>query len=164
MKSMGLLIGIAVIIGMVLFLKSLLSSGESSSYPYRKKEHLLNAEERRFMDKLKGAAPLFQVFPRIGLETIIGVKPGQEKSVSYLNKINRKTVDFVLFNEETVPILVVTREGASQNNGSDFIKKALDAAGVPLLTCGKREYKQEELSALITEALNKNASSEQQKK
>jgi hypothetical protein len=80
---------------------------------YVKKEFLLNIPERQFFEILQRLLPTDYVcYPQILLSNILSVKTAKNEFWKYQNKINRKTVDFVIFKKPYLqPILAIEYDG-----------------------------------------------------
>ncbi|MGH7244064.1 MAG: DUF2726 domain-containing protein, partial [Phycisphaerales bacterium] len=108
--------------------------------PYLKRDALLRPGERAFFPALQQAcATRSLIFAQVQLSKLIYPRSGIPKWQSYQNKIDRKSVDFVLCHPQTLaPQLIIelddkshTREDRQQRD--DFVNRALQAAGIPLL-------------------------------
>lgn len=131
-------IGIIIIIGVIVFafkerLETLFS--EQEQYPFKKKDFLLNVPERKFFEELKKIVPTTHiVFPQVQLSTILKVETARNKFWTYQNKINRKTVDFVIFELPYYkPVLGIEYDGRTHeredrvvrdNNVNEMLKSA----------------------------------------
>ncbi len=136
-------LGIIIIIGAVVFafkekLESLFS--EEQQYPFKKKDYLLNIPERQFFDEIKKIVPATHiVFPQIQLSAILKVDAARNKFWTYQNKINRKTVDFVIFELPYYkPILGIEYDGRTHEREDrvtrdNNVNEMLKAAGIKSL-------------------------------
>jgi hypothetical protein len=111
-----------------------------TNLPYLRRNALLRPGERAFLPALQQAcADRSLIFTQVQLSKLIYPRAGIPRWQSYQNKIDRKSVDFVLCHPTTlVPQLIIelddkshTREDRQQRD--DFVNRALNAAGIPLL-------------------------------
>ena len=146
----------------VLIVSILLKKNKTSlpkSYPYKPVKSLLTPTERSFLGVLDSAAGSdCRIFSKVRLADVIAVKNGLSKSArqSALNRINRKHIDFVICNPADLSILCAVELDDRSHNRADrkerdqFIDKALDAAGIPILHIKtKAGYTPRELSAAL---------------
>ncbi|MBL8876342.1 MAG: DUF2726 domain-containing protein [Phycisphaerae bacterium] len=111
-----------------------------TNLPYLRRTALLRPGERAFLPTLQQAcADRSLIFTQVQLSKLIYPRSGIARWQSYQNKIDRKSVDFVLCHPTSlVPQLIIelddkshTREDRQQRD--DFVNRALNAAGIPLL-------------------------------
>ena len=120
-------------------LKDLLKEKEKK-LPYKKQDFLLNIPERRFFEELKQIIPdNYVVFPQIPLGSVIDVNTSRREFWTYQNKINRKIVDFVIFEKQYLrPVIVIEYDGKTHYKEDrqirdEFVDKALKSAGIKIL-------------------------------
>jgi very-short-patch-repair endonuclease len=108
-------------------------------YPYKKKEFLLNTPERKFFIELQKRIPDdFVVFPQIVLSSIVSVNCSKNKLWKYQNKINRKTIDFVIFNKPYYkPVIAIEYDGKTHTypvriERDVLVNKILEQAGIKI--------------------------------
>ncbi len=139
-----LLIIIVVILGILFyFLKNKISiflQPEEKVLPFKRKDFLLNIPERQFFEGLKQIIPAeYIVFPQIVLSNIIQVTSSRKEFWTYQNKINRKTIDFVIFEKQYLkPVIAIEYDGKTHNRSDrqerdDFVNMALESAGIKSL-------------------------------
>jgi len=111
-----------------------------ANLPYLRRTALLRPGERAFLPTLQQACSTRSlIFTQVQLSKLIYPRAGIPRWQSYQNKIDRKSIDFVLCHPTTlVPQLIIelddkshTREDRQQRD--DFVNRALNAAGIPLL-------------------------------
>ena len=109
-------------------------------FPYKKKQFLLSVPERKVFEFLCTAIPSkYVVFPQVVLSNIINVNDSSGDFWRYHNKINRKTIDLVIFEKEyLVPVLAIEYDGATHNRTErkerdTFVDNALKASGINIL-------------------------------
>ena len=129
-----------------------------SGFPYRLKASLLSpAEHNFFLSMRRVVAERAVITPKVGLDELFWVQL-QDKSQSrgYLNKINRKHVDFLLCDPKTMRPLVGIELDDSSHQREDrqerdmFVDGVFAAAGLPLIhASAKRAYVVDEIAALL---------------
>lgn len=127
--------------------------------PYSKKTWLLTRAEREFFSVLERAViGQYYIFPQIALDKIVMLDGKGSLKGGYRNKIDLKSVDFVLFNKQDIsPALVIelddyTHQRADRRTRDSFVDRVLNHCGIPILhvTSIPRE---EELRARIGEKI-----------
>jgi very-short-patch-repair endonuclease len=130
---------------------------------FRRCECFMSKAEREFHDVLLGiVGPQgYRLFAQVPLTRLVKLPSGLEKRQSWQNRIDRKSVDFVLCEPRMLrPVLAIElddssheREDRKQRDG--LVERILEKAGVPLLRrkCEARGYKREELAAAVSERL-----------
>lgn len=111
-----------------------------ASWPFTRGKPLLSKAEFSFYRVLQQAcADRFVVCPKVGLGDLLTVKKGTEKPQAYRNKIDRKHIDFVLCDAQTMSVVAAVELDDKSHQGEkakerDAVKdKACAAAGLPLL-------------------------------
>lgn len=141
--KIGLII-IVIILGMLLyFFKdkiSVLLQQEEKPLPFKRKGFLLNIPERLFFEGLQKIIPdEYVAFPQIVLSSIVEVTSTGKEFWTYWNKINKKTIDFVVFEKQYLkPIIAIEYDGQTHNRSDrqtrdDFVNKALNSASIKSL-------------------------------
>jgi len=110
---------------------------QEEQYPYKKNEFLLNIPERKFFEKLQNIIPdNYVVFPQILLSSIVSVDSPSKEFWKYQNKINRKTIDFVIFEKPYYkPVLAIEYDGKTHNYSNRMerdvkVGKILEKSGI----------------------------------
>lgn len=108
--------------------------------PFKKKDFLLNTPERIFFEELQKIIPNnYIVLPQIVLSSIVRVVSGQREFWSYQNKINRKTIDFVIFEKQYLkPVIAIEYDGKTHNKPDRqerdlFVNQVLNSAGIKIV-------------------------------
>lgn len=108
--------------------------------PYAKKPYLLTPTEHKFFNILeKTSRDKYYIFPQIVLSDIVQLKGRGSLKSGYRNKIDKKTVDFVLFDKENIsPVLVIelddyTHKRLSRKRRDNFVNEVLEHCGIPIL-------------------------------
>lgn len=102
------------------------------------------------------------IFPHVALRDLISVVVDQSEYFTYYNKIDRKQVDFVLCDPETLkPIFAIELDDSSHNRQDrierdTFVEKIFEEAKISLVRVPvKNSYDVDELSRLFKEAVGK---------
>ncbi len=118
----------------------LLFEAKTDKFPYRKKEFLLSIPERKFFEELqKMISDNQSVFPQVPLSAIVSVYASRTRFWQYQNKINRKTLDYVIFEKPFLkPLLAIEYDGKTHDQPSRIkrditVGKILDSAGIKIL-------------------------------
>ncbi len=135
-----------LILGLLAFfiffaLKAFLSRGKRKEiYPYRKRQYLLTIPERRFFEWLNDILPEdVIVIPQVVMSNILETVIDRRYFWQYQNKINRKTLDFVIFALPYLePLVAIEYDDRShdipERQARDFfVNNALRAAGIEIL-------------------------------
>lgn len=106
--------------------------------PYFAKKSLLHEGEQNIFRKLIEALPNsdYSVFPQIGLSEIVNVGRSENRQ-AWLNKINQKSVDFVICNKSFTVRLCIefdgkTHEREDRKKADTDKDEALETAGIPI--------------------------------
>lgn len=123
--------------------------------PYSKKTWLLTRAEREFFSVLERAvAGQYYIFPQIALDKIVMLEGKGSLKGGYRNKIDLKSVDFVLFDKQGVsPVLAIelddyTHQRADRQTRDSFVDRVLNHCNIPILHVTSIP-KEEELRAQI---------------
>ncbi len=135
------------------------------SYPFSRKKYLLTKAERSFFGVLQlVVGGRYLICPMVRLADVIEVKRGTAKPQSHRNRIDRKHLDFVLCDPNTVsPVLAIELDDASHNKPrqqkADQLKNnALAAAGLPLLRVkAQQAYSTGEIEAQLVQCLREDS-------
>ncbi len=105
--------------------------------PYKKKLYLLSVSERKCYETLVEVLPeKFVIFPQLNLDKLIY---SEDRHYEHLNKIDRKSVDFVICSREYLsPVLVIELDDPTHMREAriardNFVNSALHHAGLNLL-------------------------------
>jgi len=114
--------------------------GRDERYPYSKKERFLTMSEKRFFAMLsQWFGQEYYIFPQIHLSSLININDSEKKQYSYLNKIDRKSVDFALFNKESMlPVIAIelddyTHKYPRRKERDLFVDSVFKAARLPII-------------------------------
>jgi very-short-patch-repair endonuclease len=133
--------------------------------PYRLRDDFLSPAEASFYRVLKTAVgDRLLVFPKVGLQDLFFVSRQSSDRRSYHNKIDRKHVDFVLCDPDTLkPCVAVELDDASHKRAERaerdaFVDAVFAEAGLPLLRVAARmSYNTQQLEALLYSFLPQNS-------
>lgn len=111
-------------------------TGDASQYRYVSLRHVASPPEKILFERLQKALPELVVLAQVHLPRVI--QPAS-KSKAPLERIIRKSLDFVICDAMFVPLVAIEVNDRSHNAGdriaSDIDKAAaLKSAGIPLLT------------------------------
>ena len=105
--------------------------------PFKRREFLMNIPERKFFEGLHKIVPEnYAVFPQVVLSNIVDVTAPKKEAMGWRNKINRKTIDFVLFEKPYYkPVLAIEYDGKTHNSPrrvkrDEEVEKILNSAGI----------------------------------
>ena len=159
-----LLFLVIIFLALALFKKK--SGKGPADFPYQSKEVLCSPAERSFLgalDQIVGKK--YRIFAKVRLADIIDVKKGISASVrqSAFNRIAGKHVDFIVCHANDLSIVGAielddkTHRGRGRQERDQFLDKALEIAGVPLLRIKARStYSIKEVSSDLNSAFNIN--------
>jgi very-short-patch-repair endonuclease len=136
---------------------------EKEKLPYRKKNYLITEAETNFFKIIENVVGFdYYIFPQVTLSDLFFIKIRREDYQKYYNKINRKSVDFVLVDKKNMkPVLAIELDDSSHNNKSrkkrdSFVEEIFKDAEMPLLRIKCRgNYNTEEVKKMINEEINK---------
>lgn len=131
-------------------------------FPYRVRDDFLSPAERNFYQVLKSVVGTrFLICPKVSLSDLFYVKSGEPREYRvYTNKIDRKHVDFVLCDSETLTPLAgielddKSHERTDRKERDGFVEGVFAAARLELLRVRvQRGYQPQELAALLQTVL-----------
>lgn len=134
---------------------------EEANLPFKKKNFLMNIPERKFFEELRRVIPQnYEVFPQVILGSI--VYPDSKYEYNKLrNKINRKTIDYVIFEKPYYkPVIAIEYNGRTHNYPNRIerdseVKKILDSAGIKNFPVWHSNINFEAIKSKINEILLK---------
>lgn len=108
-------------------------------YPYHKRQYFMTAAEYAFFKVLQEAVQdKYFIVPQVTLSNLVDVNDGYKWNKSYRSKIDKKSVDFVLFNKGGyTPYLAIELDDSSHSRldrmeRDDFVQNVLQRAGIRL--------------------------------
>lgn len=140
------------------------SSEKSEVLPYVLKQYLMSKAERSFFGVLEQVtdSSKYYIFPQVSLNNLVTVEKGTGSYQSYHNKVDRKSVDFVLFDRNAMsPVLAIELDDSSHDREDRqerdaFVDRVLAKSGLPLLHVrAQAAYNPKQLAASITEAIRR---------
>ena len=135
----------------------------SECFPYHLRDDFLSAAEHSFYHVLRQAMPEeVTVCPKVSLGDLFFVASQDSAEYrAYMNKIDRKHVDFLLCDANTMrPAAGIELDDKSHTNGNrrardEFVEEVFSTAGLPLIRIQARHtYVVSEVAALIQSHLN----------
>lgn len=135
---------IFILLGIFYLLKGKLNLSEekeSDDYKhYVKKNYLMSKAEHEFFKTLQETVKdRYYVVPQVQLSKIVEVNHYEHQKRKYFNKIDRKSIDFVLFNKEYfTPYMAIELDDSShllppREARDDFVGSLLDRVGIKLI-------------------------------
>ena len=107
---------------------------------YIKKNYLMSPAEHDFFMVLKETVKdKYIIVPQVQLCKIVEVNKYEHRKAKYLrNRIDKKSVDFVLFNNAYMPEIVIELDDSShllpeRENRDKFVDEVLDRVGIKIL-------------------------------
>ena len=101
---------------------------------------MLNPAEKTFFEILQKIIPDdYVVYPQIRLNSILEVQASKKDFWTYQNKINRKTVDFVIFDKANLQAVLVleydgkTHQKEERQDRDNFVDSILQSADLKIL-------------------------------
>jgi hypothetical protein len=133
----------------------------ASSWPYRVSEAFLTPTELSFYHVLRSAVgDRCVICPKPSLKDIFYITLSGQERMRYLNKIDRKHVDFLLCDPKTMKPLAGIELNDRSHDREDrrqrdmFVQELFQKAGLPLVTIrASTSYRVEEVAQRIWEAL-----------
>ena len=130
--------------------------------PYRRRDRLMSKSEEFFLRTLRIAVgEMYDIYPQINLSRILYVKADVAHPQKFYNRIDRKSVDFLLCDKKTNrPILAIELDDAShffahRVRRDKFVDSTFGAAKMPLLHIPtQRAYDATQLKNAITACIN----------
>lgn len=145
---MGLTIFLLCVLGFVVLLalrsiapNKISTSDQATNPPYYKNHYFLSHAELSFFKVLEQAVgDTYYILPQVNLASLVKVNARGRDWWIYFEKINRKSVDYVLAEKSTCnPVLVIELNDSSHNEDERqrrdlFVKQVLESAHIPILT------------------------------
>lgn len=134
---MNMLFLIIVVIVLLVIITKITASKKNRTPPYFRKKTLLNEKEQVLFHRLVEAMPNCYVMAQVRLADIVGVKKGNGWQ-TWFNKINRKSVDFVICDKSFAVLACIeldgkTHEQEDRQKADESKDEALQAAGIPIV-------------------------------
>jgi len=139
-------------------------SEKSEDLPYVLKRYLMSKAERSFFGVLEQVtdSSKYYIFPQVSLNNLVTVEKGAGSYQAFHNKVDRKSVDFVLFDKSALsPVLAIELDDSSHDREDRqerdaFVDRVLAKAGLPLLHVrAQAAYDPKQLAASIGEAVRR---------
>jgi len=162
---MNQLFFVLIIIAFICFFKYIeyATKNKRTALVYKKRDYLMTKAELEFFRVLESIIKnQYYIIPQLSISKIAAVTKGKNYH-TYLNKIDRKTVDFVLFDKEYFsPIMVIELDDSSHNSENrrmrdDFVDNVMEKIGLKIIHIKTAyTYNEEELANLIFRIKNNN--------
>lgn len=146
MNILILVLIVVILMGIFAFLKRGVgeereNTKESDDYKhYVKKNYLMSIAEHEFFKVLQEVVKdRYYIVPQVQLSKIIEVNKYEHNKRTYNNKIDRKSVDFVLFNKEHfTPYMVIELDDSShmlpeREERDGFVDSILNRVGIKVV-------------------------------
>jgi hypothetical protein len=157
---------LAVIFG-IKFIADLLEKRpiDTNKLPFVKKVDAITNSEKyffRFLENLPIVTEKYYVFPQLSISKLVTLPDNLKRNWALINKIDRKSVDFVLFDKNTLnPVIAIELDGSSHDSfgrqeRDNFVDQVFSTAGVALIHIRRNDtgYDAEEISNKISSCLN----------
>jgi hypothetical protein len=140
------------------------SPQKSDELPYVLKQYLMSKAERSFFGVLEQAtdSSKYYIVPQVSLSNLVTVEKGTGSYQAFRNKIDRKSVDFVLFEKGAIsPVLAIELDDSSHDREDRqerdaFVDEVLAKAGLPLLHVrAQAAYDPKVLAASVSEVIRR---------
>ena len=125
------------------FLKERLGNKKEDNEDYKhyvKRNYLMSKAEHEFFKTLQEVVKdKYYIVPQVQLSKIVEVNHYEHQKIKYYNKIDRKSVDFVLFNKEYfTPYMAIELDDSShmlppREVRDDFVGSMLERVGIKLI-------------------------------
>ena len=123
---------------------SLRSKGRKSelgNLPYISKESMSKSEKIffRFLQETPAIYNKYYIFSQVNLDKLVTMPKGLENNPMYYNKINKKSVDFVLYDKVSLsPKVAIELDGSSheiktRQERDRFVDLVFEKIGLPLV-------------------------------
>jgi hypothetical protein len=168
LKQYWWIILVVLVLVVLQFIRGSRSTGksgkDSEDLPYVLGQYLMSRAKWSFFGVLEQVtdSAKYYIFPQLSLAKLVDVEKGTGSYQTYHNKVDRKSVDFVLFDKGTLsPVLVLELDDSSHDredrqDRDAFVDRVLAKAGLPILHIrAQAAYDPKQLTASISEAIHK---------
>ncbi len=133
------LLGVSIaFVVVVLVIKALTTKQTPTAFPYKKKESILTAYEQQYFRQLEQQyGDRNYILCQVALDRIINTTD-QKNFYTYWNKINKKSIDFVIVDKQTfqtVKLIELNDKSHNYNKRKqrdEFLVKLCESAGIEL--------------------------------
>lgn len=112
----------------------------SDIIPYTRKGYFLTEKEKELFAKLnEWFGYNYYIFPQVNISSLVDVEGSYKNKYSYRNKIDRKSVDFVIFDKRSIsPLLVIelddyTHDWAKRRERDIFVNEIFQKINLPIM-------------------------------
>lgn len=132
-------------------------------YPYHSNPQFMTNNEKNFFMKLSRAIDgKYHILCQVNLSSLVKVNETSHEWRRYMNKINQKSIDFVLLSKQTLnPVILielddVTHLLSERKRRDSFIDHVTQRAGIPLIHIkSSGDYQNYEIEKIIENSINK---------
>jgi very-short-patch-repair endonuclease len=128
---------------------------ETEGLPYSRRNYFFSAAERSLYEILRRLTPEHTVFAKVRLADVVYVN-GTVSRQSYVNRIDRKHLDFVVCDKNLAPVVAIELDDACHRGGElrardEFLEQVLAAAALPIIRMpARRAYVMDEIHRLLS--------------
>lgn len=107
--------------------------------PYQARRLLTRAEADFYKVLRLAVGPATPIFAQVPLGALLSVRKGTQEPQKWRNKVDRKTIDFVVCHTESLDVLFLielddrSHESDRRRHRDDFVERVLSAAGLRLV-------------------------------
>jgi hypothetical protein len=130
--------------------------GHRERLPYKKKDYLLSKAERSFYIALLNVLDQssYSVLVKVRMLDLLYIPKSTEKLQSYQNKVQSKSIDFVVCSARYLSPLFVIEIGNSTSGKNDFVSQAFRDSGLQFIRVPQQQtYSEADISARISSVL-----------
>jgi len=161
MISLIALAALVVVVAVVAAIAWRFTSVGKQSFPFAKRKYFFSAAERSFYEVLRRLVPEYVVFAKVGLSELVYVTKKGPEWRSHQNRVDRKHLDFVIYNADLAPVVAIELDDSSHHeqrrrDRDAFVDQVLAAAGIPIVhVAAQRGYRLDELRQMLLPHLNR---------
>jgi hypothetical protein len=138
-ENMVLLYVLCFLLISILLVLNFLFREKLGKFPYTAKESLLTPTEFNFYKQLQQAleGTEYMILIKVGIQDIVHIPKNVGKYIVWLNKINKKHVDFLICDKNLKPIRVIELDDKTHNLPSRierdiFVDEVFKSVSIPL--------------------------------
>ncbi len=130
--------------------------GHRDILPYKKRDYLLSKSERSFYNALQKLLDQndYSIFVKVRMLDLLYIPKSTEKLQSYQNKVQSKSIDFVVCSARYLTPLFVIEIVNSTSGKNDFVSQAFRDSGLQFIRVPQQQtYSEADISARISSVL-----------
>ncbi len=166
MEILIIIIIIAIVVAVFTKITDLKKENKKEKLPYQRKDYFITKTESIFFKELESVVGNnYYIFPQVILSNLFFIKTKGKDYQKYYNKINRKSVDFILVDKKDMKIkLAIELDDSSHDYNrrkkrDAFVEEIFKDTETPLLRIRCRtSYDHEKVKELVNKAINKEIS------